>query len=351
MSAAVDVRGLVVRYDDVVAVEEASLHVPAGAFAVLVGPSGCGKTSFLRAVAGFEKPAAGSITIGDALVAGEGRFVAPEARRIGMMFQEGALFPHLSVLENVAFGANRSRAEEMLRLVSLETLADRWPHELSGGQQQRVALARALAPSPRVVLLDEPFGGLDAALRGRLRDEVREILRLTGTTAILVTHDQEEALSIADQISVMDRGRILQTGIARDIYDAPRCAEVAELVGDANLFQGTIAGGVVHTPFGEVRAEAQDGPCIIRIRTEDLCEAGSGGVTGVIVRSRFFGHDAVDDVKLEDGRIVRVRVPQSAGPPGTRVHLGLRVSQLRLFPAAGGAVDGGVQRRSVVAVP
>lgn len=331
MSASVEIRDLVIRYGDFVAVERASLEMADGSFAALVGPSGCGKTSILRAIAGFETPQQGVILIGGSLVAGEGRFVPPEQRQIGMMFQEGALFPHLTVAGNVAFGASPARARAMLQLVGMESMSSRFPHELSGGQQQRVALARALAPAPRVVLLDEPFDGLDASLRVRLRHEVREILRATGTTAILVTHDQEEALSTADQVSVMQRGRILQTATAQEIYDAPVDLEVAALVGDAHLVETAVAEGELRTPFGALRCDLPNGPCFVRIRTEDLCVVDRGGTAGVVVASRFFGHDVVDEIRLEDGRLFRVRLPRASAPVGSPVEVALQARHLRVF--------------------
>ncbi|HVR30830.1 MAG TPA: ABC transporter ATP-binding protein, partial [Thermoanaerobaculia bacterium] len=203
-----EVRGLVVRYGDTVAVDHADLRVPPGRITAILGPSGCGKTSLLRAIAGFGEVAGGSIEIGGRRVVGGGAWVPPERRRIGMVFQEGALFPHLTVSGNVGYGLRGAadaadRVTEVLRLVGLEGLESRFPDQLSGGQQQRVALARALAPEPSLVLLDEPFANLDAVLRVHLREEVRRILRAVGTTAVLVTHEQEEALSIADVVAVM----------------------------------------------------------------------------------------------------------------------------------------------------
>ena len=329
MSTALEVKDLTVRYGDAVAVDAATFAVEEGALAALVGPSGCGKTSLLRAIAGFERPARGSITIGGADVAN----VPPEKRHVGMVFQQGALFPHLSVLDNVAFGLRRGetdRALESLALVGLADLASRRPHELSGGQQQRVALARAMAPRPSLVLLDEPFGGLDAALRVRLRDEVRTILRDTSTTAVLVTHDQEEALSIADQVSVMQSGKILQTGTPRQIYDEPSNEAVAELIGDAHLLPAMIMDGRVVTPFGALRVDAPDGRCVVRLSSEDLT-IDPTGTPATIVNSHFYGHDVVDEVQLGDGRKFRVRGPRSAGSPGTRVGVRLRSARIRVL--------------------
>ena len=341
MSSNLEVRDLTVRYGDVLAVDQVTLSVDGGTLAALVGPSGCGKTSILRAIAGFETPTAGSVFVGGERIDA----MPPEKRRIGMLFQQGALFPHLSVMENVAFGLPRrdeARAATALRLVGLENLGNRRPHELSGGQQQRVALARALAPQPRMILLDEPFAALDAPLRVRLREEVRDILRQTATTGVLVTHDQEEALSIADVVSVMRHGRILQSGSPREIYDRPRSEEVARLVGDANLFEAAVASGTIVTPFGVFDIEANDGPCVIRIATESFSVSGDGA-TAVILSSRFYGHDVVDEVRLEDGRTVRVRLPRTAGAEGSPVKIGLKPGTYRVFLASGDSRD--VERR------
>ncbi len=337
MSANLAIRELTVRYGDVVAVDNVSLFVGGGTLAALVGPSGCGKTSILRAIAGFETPAGGSIEVGGESVDG----MPPEKRRIGMLFQQGALFPHLSVIQNVAFGlrdGSDERGVEALRLVGLENLRSRRPHELSGGQQQRVALARALAPQPRLILLDEPFAALDASLRTRLREEVRDILRRTATTAVLVTHDQEEALSVADEVSVMRHGRILQSCSPREIYDRPRSEDVARLVGDANLLEATIVSGSVITPFGALPVDAPDGTCVIRVATESLATTADGA-PATIISSRFYGHDVVDEVQLEDGRTVRVRLPRSAGEIGTLVKIGLKPGFYRVFLSTGEVRD------------
>ena len=333
MSVALEVNDVTVRYGGVVAVDAATFVVEPGALAALVGPSGCGKTSLLRTIAGFETPVSGSIIIDGENVAS----VPPEKRHVGMVFQQGALFPHLSVLENVGFGLRRgetARAMESLHLVGLADLAGRRPHELSGGQQQRVALARALAPRPRVVLLDEPFGGLDAALRVRLRDEVRDILRATNTTAVLVTHDQEEALSVADQVSVMRAGKILQTGSPRQIYDEPVDEIVATVIGDAHLLPSMIMDGRVVTPFGSLRVNAPDGRCVVRLSSEDLAVDPSG-TPATIVNSHFFGHDVVDEVRIDDGRVFRVRAPQSSGAIGARLGVRLHARRVRVFLTSG----------------
>jgi len=355
----VDVRGLTIRFGDLRAVDAADLMVPDGGVTVLVGPSGCGKTSLLRAVAGFEVPAEGSVHLAGRCVAGSdetGRrcWQPPERRQVGMVFQEGVLFPHLDVAANVAYGlsgsaaARRRRVREMLELVGMAGLGGRYPDQLSGGQQQRVALARALAPSPRLVLLDEPFANLDAALRERLREEVRQILLAAGATALLVTHDQAEALSMADRLAVMEGGRVLQSGPPSEVYRRPASAVVARLLGDGQLVPCDVAAGRLQTPFGTAVVAAADGAGLLLMHPEDLEVrplAAAGGCTGRVVRRRYFGHDLVDEVALDGvaGRaagsvLVRLLAP-SPYPVGSRVRVVPRPEELWLFPvAAGGAV-------------
>src|ERR671915_408733 len=253
----VHLSGVTKQFGAVTAVSDAELCVERGEFLALLGPSGCGKTTLLRLIAGFERPDAGSVTVGETQVAGPGCFVAPERRRIGMVFQDYALFPHLTVEDNVAFGLGRRPREERdaltrrtLELVGLQHKARSYPHELSGGERQRVALARALAPEPEVVLLDEPFSSLDASLRGDLRREVELILRDAGATAILVTHDQEEALTLADRLALMRDGRIVQVGAPEDVYAQPSERWAAQFVGEVNVLPGVLRGTSVHTDVG-----------------------------------------------------------------------------------------------------
>ena len=232
--------------------------MPAGSLTAILGPSGSGKTTLLRLLAGFDRPDRGTVRIGEQTVDGAGVHVHPEHRRIGYVPQEGGLFPHLTVAANVGFGltraARRQRVGDLLELVGLADLARRYPHQLSGGQQQRVALARALAVEPEVVLLDEPFASLDAHMRASVREEVQRILRASATTTLLVTHDQDEALSLADLVAVLRDGRIAQYATPQDLYARPIDDELARFVGDANLMEGVLEGALVETPLGKLPA-------------------------------------------------------------------------------------------------
>ena len=233
------------------------LEVPAGSLTAILGPSGSGKTTLLRLLAGFERADAGTVSIGDSLVDGPGVYVAPERRRIGYVPQEGSLFPHLTVEANVGFGVaardrRAGRAASMLEMVGLAGLGRRYPHQLSGGQQQRVALARALAIEPAVVLLDEPFASLDAHLRASVRADVQDIFRRAGTTAVLVTHDQDEALSVADRVAALRDGQIAQYAAPEDLYGRPVDPGLASFVGEANLLEGVLNGAVVKTLLGNL---------------------------------------------------------------------------------------------------
>jgi iron(III) transport system ATP-binding protein len=316
------------------------LDVPAGAFTAILGPSGSGKTTLLRLLAGFEQADAGTIEIGDRMVDGPGAHVPPERRHIGYVPQEGALFPHLTVAANVGFGLPAGerrgpRTGELLEAVGLAGLGQRYPHQLSGGQQQRVALARALAIRPEVVLLDEPFASLDAHMRASVRADVQRICAQAGTTAILVTHDQDEALSMADRIAVLRDGRIVQYAAPADLYTRPADPALARFVGDANLVDGQLTGagrpGFVDTVLGRLPVEpsspaatAAPGPVTVLIRPEQLeitagrPEAGAGeqdGLTGHVVACEYYGHDAVVRVRPDgDAGVQAVIVRTSGGP-------------------------------------
>jgi iron(III) transport system ATP-binding protein len=286
------------------------LAVQRGSLVALLGPSGCGKTTLLRLVAGFDRPDAGTIEVDGAVVAGEGVHVPPERRRIGVVPQEGAVFPHLSVLANVAFGLDRAgrrgdRARQVLDLVGLGGLAGRMPHELSGGQLQRVALARALAPEPSVVLLDEPFAALDTSLRAAMRDEVRRVVDAAGATALLVTHDQEEALSMADEVAVMVDGRIAQQDAPMAVYRQPASETVARFLGDAVWLAADCDGGSASTPLGVLpttgAAAAGRGRVLVRPEQLRLGPPGGPGMPGLVRHAQFFGHDALVSVQVGEG--------------------------------------------------
>jgi len=313
--SAVDIR---LRFGTNRAVDGASLTVAPGSLVALLGPSGSGKTSMLRVIAGFEKPDAGTVAIGGRVVTGPGVWLEPEARRIGMVFQEGALFPHLTVAGNVGFGdADAARVARCLELVGLTDRAKSYPHELSGGERQRVALARALAPEPDVVMLDEPFASLDAGLRLALREEVARILGEAGASALLVTHDQEEALSLADAVVVMRAGRVEQSGSPEDLYRRPVSRWIAEFLGDAEVLPAVVGNGVATCELGRFPATSEDGRVSVVVRPESivLAEARPGidsGVPARIVGRWFYGHDQVVELELASGRRVRSR-----GPGGT----------------------------------
>jgi iron(III) transport system ATP-binding protein len=312
------------------AVDGASLRVGHGELVALLGPSGSGKTTLLRMIAGFEHPDAGRVRIGGRLVAGDGHWVEPEQRRIGMVFQQGALFPHLDVAANVGFGAaRRERVGEALELVGLGHRAKAYPHELSGGERQRVALARALAPEPEVILLDEPFAALDAGLREALREEVAGILRAAGASALLVTHDQAEALSLADEVAVLRDGRVVQTGSPEEVYDRPSSRWVAEFLGEADVLPGTAEGGTVSCELGRFSAGRElSGPVQVVIRPESVA-IGHGGAArdapeAVVLERSFYGHDQLVHLELGSGlRLRSRRLGFPAWHPGDRVRVWL----------------------------
>jgi iron(III) transport system ATP-binding protein len=304
----VRVTGLTKRYAPhaPAAVDGLDLDVRRGEVLCLLGPSGCGKTTLLRLIAGFERPDAGRVEVAGKLVASESVMVRPEHRRIGFVFQDFALFPHLTVLDNVAFGLKgsreekRRRASEVLALVGLTVFDSRFPHQLSGGQQQRVALARALAPQPHILLLDEPFSNLDASLRGSTRDEVRTILARSGTTAVMVTHDQEEALSFGDRVAVMRDGKLQQVGTPEEVYFQPATAFVASFLGRTNLLRGVAEGRTARTSIGPVPLSGSaEGRVIISLRPDHLelvpvsreaTDAARADVRATVVRREFKGH-------------------------------------------------------------
>ena len=341
---AVECRGLVKNFDDVAAVNSLDLTVPAGTTLSLLGPSGCGKTTVLRLIAGFEDPSAGTVAIGGRLVFGDRCGVPPEKRRVGMVFQEGALFPHLTVEQNVSYGLSKNggrqaRTKEVLELVGLYGLRQRMPHELSGGQQQRVALGRALAPSPDVLLLDEPFSNLDAGLREQVRRDVREILQASASATVFVTHDQEEALFMGNAVAVMRDGRVEQAGPPESIYHRPRTKFVAQFVGAGDFLPAWREGDRMVTevgsgPWPDISLPEQD--LEVMVRPDCLeCRPSDRG-QGVIVEREFRGAFYLYWVALASGRTVRCLVPHPEEfPVGTTVRVSLRFGHpLRPFPQA-----------------
>ncbi|HRA04162.1 MAG TPA: ABC transporter ATP-binding protein [Arachnia sp.] len=328
------VHGVGHSFDSTEVLRDVHLTVAPGHLAAILGRSGCGKTTLLRIIAGLTRPDTGSVRLAGRDLTG----VPAQRRRIALVPQEGALFPHLTVAENIGFGvrgrAKRRRTADMLDLVGLQPLADRMPHEISGGQAQRVALARALAVEPDLVLLDEPFSALDAATRTAMRADVRRVLHEAGTSAVLVTHDREEALSLADHLVLMADGRVIQEGTPSAVYDRPVSPAAALLAGDAFLLDAEADGMSADTPIGPIPLTAPaHGVGRVVVRPEQITLDPHGSVSARVADVTFYGHDA--DVALCDlpGGIEMVaRVQRAACVPGDRVRIA--VSHAALFAAA-----------------
>jgi iron(III) transport system ATP-binding protein len=325
------------------AVDGLSLVVEPGEILALLGPSGCGKTTTLRLIAGFEQPDEGTVELRGECVAGKGIAVPPEVRGVGVVFQDYALFPHLSVGDNVAFGlarherlARARRVREVLDLVGLGALDRRFPHELSGGQQQRVALARALAPAPALILLDEPFSNLDADLRAAMREEIAKILRATGTTAVFVTHDQEEAFALADRVGVLNAGRLEQVAPPYELYHRPGTRFVAEFVGAADFLRSMVTEdgivselGTLARPPGLAPGQAVD----IMIRPDDIDFIPHPDGDVMVMGRQFLGADHLYRLRLTSGaRVHSVQPSATLYPPGTRVRIVANLLHVVAFP-------------------
>ncbi len=323
------------RFGDVQVVRDLSLSVTSGQILALLGSSGCGKTTTLRMVAGLEQIDGGCIEVDGDLVAGAGKHDPPERRRIGMVFQDYALFPHLSVARNVGFGLERGgdarrRVDEALELVGLSGFGDRMPQDLSGGQQQRVALARALTPKPRILLMDEPFSNLDPELRVGVRGEVRDILREAGATAVLVTHDQEEALSMADQVAMMFRGGIVQVDDPESLYRRPATREVAGFIGESYFLAGTASGHVAETEIGRLElTDPRTGAVEVLLRPECVTltvTTDDDPVAGLVVRREYYGRYQALTVRLRSGATIKATSGPEAGlSVGTTVRVSTRM--------------------------
>jgi iron(III) transport system ATP-binding protein len=331
--------------------EGVDLEVPAGSLTAVLGLSGCGKTTLLRVIAGFERAQRGRITLAGRTLDDGGTYLPPERRSIGYVPQEGALFPHLTVAANVGFALPRSErrgsaVQELLEMVGIAHLAGRMPAQLSGGEQQRVALARALVRRPQALLLDEPFSSLDASLRAHLRDEVHELLRAQGVTTVLVTHDQEEALSLADSVAVLRDGRIVQQAPPNELYEQPADAPLAHFLGAVNLLDASFQGFTARTPLGSLQLRADAAPPagagVVMVRPEQLEVRARGedgdpdgiGVLGRIEQCRYYGHDALLQIRPEaevGAAMLLARVHgEQALPVGTPVTVAARGPVTRL---------------------
>ncbi len=324
------------------AIQEISFTVREGETLCVLGPSGCGKTTTLRAIAGFEPVVAGEVHLEGRLVSTPGMLVPTERRRVGMVFQDYALFPHLRVAENIAFGLRHlpsdqrtAQVQTMLALTSLSGFERRYPHELSGGQQQRVALARALAQKPVVLLLDEPFSNLDPDMTGKMREELHALLRRTGTTSILVTHDHEEAFAMADRVAVLNNGRLEQFDTPEAIYHTPSTPFVADFVGQADFIPGTLQNGSVSTEIGEFpnQGRYQGGPSVmVMIRPDDVHIVPSAHCTARIIARQFRGSENLYTIGLPSGHVVHSsEASTNVYPLGTPVKLQVIATHTVLF--------------------
>ncbi|HZS11776.1 MAG TPA: ABC transporter ATP-binding protein, partial [Nitrospirales bacterium] len=338
-----ELRHVTCRYADRPAIHDISLSALEGEIICVLGPSGCGKTTTLRAIAGFEPVTSGEVVLENRVMSAPGRIVPAEERRVGMVFQDYALFPHLRVVDNIAFGLRHLSAEArahqvnaMLTMVGLTGLEQRYPHELSGGQQQRVALARALAPKPSVLLLDEPFSNLDPDMTGRMREDLHELLRRTTTTTLLVTHDHEEAFAMADRVAVLNNGCLEQFDTPETIYHTPSTPFVADFVGQADFIPGNVQSGKVLTEIGEFPNQegyADGTKVVVMIRPDDIHVIPADDGPGRLIARQFRGSENLYRVELPSGHLVHSSEPStSVFPVGTPVRLRVIATHTVLFP-------------------
>jgi len=323
-------------YDEEQVLSDFNLDVWKGSITGILGSSGSGKTTALRLIAGFDRPDAGIIEMKNEVIVSDEVWLPPERRNIGMVFQDYALFPHLTVEKNIAFGLGKNdlekgRLKEVIDMCNLTGLINKFPQELSGGQQQRVALARALAPNPEVILLDEPFTSLDAQMARVLRDEVVELLKNTETTAIIVTHDQEEALSVCDVVSVLEKGKIIQSSTPQEIYLNPVNKTVANSVGDPNILKGFSIDGRVETSLGTF-VSAYEGALDVSIRPECIELNLDSEGSYIVKESTFYGHDQVISFQNSKGEVFRARsLPNTIYEAGDKVNI--EISEVTTFPS------------------
>ncbi len=356
MTARLELKNITKSYGDMAVVDDLSLSIAAGQVTCLLGPSGCGKSTTLRMIAGVERQTSGELWVDGELICSDTLRLLPEERPIGLMFQDFALFPHLSVAQNVAFGLTVGKAEAQARVmhllerVGMARFAESFPHQLSGGEQQRVALARALAPRPKIMLMDEPFSGLDNRLRDGIRDETLSVLKEEGTAVLLVTHEPDEAMRMADEIALMRDGKIVQQGNPYNLYNAPVDKAAAAFFSDINVLQGQSNGALTETPFGQFLTPGlKDGQAVeIIIRPQhlriDFDRHGRGpnptpseGVPakGTVKRARFMGRESLVEFEMDfDGSVLSATVPAVFLPqPGTVLWLTMRRDRCFVFPA------------------
>jgi iron(III) transport system ATP-binding protein len=343
IAAGLSLSGVTRIFTERIAVNDFSFDIRPGEIISLLGPSGCGKSTLLRMIAGIDRPDSGRIVIGDVEVSSPGRFQPPEKRGVGLMFQDFALFPHLTVIDNVAFGLKRlgrsvakHEAAAVLSRMGLAEYASAYPHMLSGGQQQRVALARAIAPRPGVLLMDEPFSGLDGRLRDEIRNETLAIIHEVGATAIFVTHDPEEAMRLSDRIAIMSHGRLVQAGTVEELYHTPRNIYVAETFSELNIIPCRVISGWAVGPLGRFRApESLEGEILLCLRPHHITiENEEDGIAAHILQSCSVGRETLIELGvsgLEKPLIVRADAA-AVKPRGSEVHLGINAENALFFP-------------------